>query len=66
MEEKIEFYKNDTVREIESLIDSIKKWQSEGGSSNPRETALVITKLEEAKMWALQMVALKTKQKETE
>lgn len=56
MEETIEFYKNDTVRGIESLIDSIKSWQKNVNMSNPRETALVITKLEEAKMWALQMV----------
>lgn len=58
MEEKIEFYKNDTVRGIEKLIDSVKNWQSGGGSTNPRETALVLTKLEEARQWAFQMVKM--------
>jgi len=56
MEEEVTLLKNDTVRGIEKLIDHVKKWQSEGGNSNPRETALVITKLEEAKMWAFHMI----------
>lgn len=56
MEEKIEFYKNDTVRHIDQLLTSIKLWQKNGGYARPRETALVITKLEEAKFWALLMV----------
>ena len=59
MEETIEFYKNDIVRGIEQLIESVNKWKNIGKPNphaNPRETALVITKLEEAKMWALQMV----------
>lgn len=56
MEETIEYYKNDTVRAIEHVIGGVKSWQENNGRANPRETALVITKLEEAKMWALQMV----------
>ncbi len=56
MEETITLYKNDTVRSIEQTIESIKKWQALGGHSNPRETALVLTKLEEARMWAMYMV----------
>lgn len=56
MEETITIYKNDTVRGIERLIESIKKWQADGGYAKPRETALVITKLEEARFWALEMV----------
>lgn len=56
MEETIEFYKNDTVRGIEKLIKSVKYWQSNGGHSNQRETELAITKLEEARFWAFQMV----------
>jgi hypothetical protein len=56
MEEVVEFYKNDTVRSIERVIAGVKAWRDGGGLANPRETALVITKLEEARMWALQMV----------
>ena len=56
MEETIQVYKNDTVRAIENQIEHVKKWSKDNDSSNPRETALVITKLEEAMMWAYKMV----------
>ena len=56
MEEIIEFYKNATVRSIEQLITNIEGWQLNNDKANPRQTALVITKLEEAKFWALVMV----------
>ena len=60
MEETIEYYKNDTVRGIENVIKSIEIWKENGGLSNPRETALVITKLQEARFWALEMVKRQT------
>lgn len=56
MEEEVVFLKNDTYRLIEGIIEHIKKWQTEGGRVNPRETALVITKLEEALFWSMKMV----------
>ena len=56
MEEEISYYKNDTVRAIERLIGSIKAWRDEGGWAKPNETELVLTKLEEAKYWALNMI----------
>lgn len=56
MEEEITFYKNDTVRAIEKIIASINNWKESGGYCNPRETALVLTKLEEARFWAYVMV----------
>lgn len=56
MEQEITFYKNDNVRAIETLIEHIKTWRDSGGHSNPRETALVLTKLEEARFWALEMI----------
>ena len=56
MEEKVTFVKNDTVREIEQRIEYLKKWREGNDSANPREVALVITKLEEAMFWALKMV----------
>lgn len=56
MEEEIKFYKNDAVRAIEKVIVSVNNWRDSGGSINPRETALVLTKLEEARFWAYVMV----------
>jgi len=56
MEEKIEFYKNDTVRVLEKQIEYLHSWKIENPKCNQQETALVITKLEEAKMWSLLMV----------
>ena len=59
MEEEIVFLKNDTYRSIESTLKHLKEWKDLNGGNhhaNPRETALVITKLEEAMMWSLQMV----------
>jgi len=57
MEETIELVVNDTVREIERVIKSTNEWRLNPGSRvNPREAALVITKLEEAQMWAYRMV----------
>lgn len=56
MEEEQVYLKNDFVRGIERLILEIRSWKDKGGSGNPRETALVITKLEEAKYWGLQMI----------
>jgi hypothetical protein len=56
METEITYLSNDTVRGIEQLINHINKWRDEGGNANPRETALVLTKLEEARFWALDMI----------
>lgn len=49
-------YPNDTTRAIERLIKHLNEWKVNNPSSNPRETALVITKLEEAAHWSLEMV----------
>lgn len=56
MEETIEFYKNDTFRALDKLIAGIQEWRTENDRCNQRETALVLTKLEEARLWSLQMV----------
>ena len=56
MGEEITFIKNDTVRAIETLIERTKVWAKDNEYAKGRETALVITKLEEARLWALDMV----------
>ena len=56
MGEEITFVKNDTVRSIESQIEHIENWRKDNPRCNQRETALVITKLQEARFWALEMV----------
>jgi hypothetical protein len=61
MEESIKLTVNDTVRAIERVIKQVKEWNDRSGPQeqqyiNKRETALVITKLEEAQMWAYRMV----------
>lgn len=56
MEEKIEFISNDTVRAIDRLIQDTHTWQSKSPRAKGRETDLVITKLKEARFWALVMV----------
>lgn len=56
METEITYLNNDIVRGIEKLITDIKIWRESGGKSNARETALVLTKLEEARFWALEMI----------
>lgn len=54
-EEKI-VYPNDTTHAIEKIIQHLNKWKIDNSYSNPREVALVITKLEEAAMWSLKMI----------
>ena len=56
MEEEITLAKNDTVRVIEAHIEHLVVWRADNPKCNQRETALVITKLEEAMHWAYYMV----------
>lgn len=56
METEINYLSNDTVRAIEKLIRGINEWKEDNSSAKGRETALVLTKLEEARFWALEMV----------
>ena len=56
MEEEITLVKNDTVRMLEKQIEHLNGWKKENPRCNQRETALVITKLEEALHWAYYMV----------
>ena len=54
-EERI-VYPNDTTRLLETRIAHLRQWQIDNPRCNPREVALVITKLEEAALWSLRMV----------
>ena len=54
-EEKI-VYPNDTTRAIDKIIEHLNVWKKDNDRVNPRELALVITKLEEASLWSLKMV----------
>lgn len=56
MEQEINYYSNDTIRGIEKIIAGVKEWQKDNDRAVPRNVALVITKLEEARFWALEMV----------
>lgn len=54
-EERI-VYPNDTTNSIEKMVKHLNEWKQDNPSANPREVALVITKLEEAALWSLKMV----------
>jgi hypothetical protein len=49
-------YPTDTTTAIEKLIEHLNTWKQDNPKANPREVALVITKLEEAAHWSLFMV----------
>lgn len=46
--------KNDTQRAIIDIIEDLKAWVSD--LADPRVKAIVITKLEEAELWASKLV----------
>lgn len=54
MDEEITFPINDTFRTIERIITDLRKWDSP--SCNQRVKALILTRLEEAQLWALRLI----------
>lgn len=54
MGEKIEFAINDTNRAIGNIIEQLKVFESP--LCNPRVKAIILTKLEEAQLWSLNLI----------
>ena len=54
MDEEVTFSINDTNRAIERVIDHLRKWDSP--LCDQRVKALILTKLEEAQLWSLNLV----------
>jgi hypothetical protein len=57
MNEEVVFTVNDTTRGIERVMEGVRKWRNASDLVDERATAIVLTKLEEAAMWSLKMVA---------
>lgn len=54
MDEEIMVSLNDTFRAISAVIADLRKWESD--KCDPRVKALLLTKLEDAQLWALRLL----------
>ena len=58
MGEELTVVINDTCRDIQCALDRLRPWESP--QCDPRVKAMILTHLEEARLWSLQLVVSQT------